>query len=160
VRRKSPVGIATFTHQKIENFLSPTSLFMEILDQPDTSNQLPLATEGNRILAYLIDVVIAIAFAFVPIVGWIASSLYFLTRDGLPFLNGQSVGKKVMNIRAVTTDGAPLTNNWGPTLIRNVVLFIPLFPLVELIVLLTNPNKLRLGDQWAGTKVVVERSAM
>lgn len=133
---------------------------MEILDQPDTSNQLPLATEGNRILAYLIDVVIAIAFAFVPIVGWIASSLYFLTRDGLPFLNGQSVGKKVMNIRAVTTDGAPLTNNWGPTLIRNVVLFIPLFPLVELIVLLTNPNKLRLGDQWAGTKVVVERSAM
>jgi uncharacterized RDD family membrane protein YckC len=41
-----------------------------------------------------------------------------------------------------------------------VVLFIPLFPLVELIVLLTNPNKLRLGDQWAGTKVVVERSAM
>lgn len=132
---------------------------MEILDQPSSSNQLPLATEGNRILAYLIDVVIAIALAFIPIIGWLASALYFLTRDGLPFLNGQSVGKRVMNIRAVTTDGAPLTNNWGPALIRNVVLFIPLFPLIELIILLTNPNKQRLGDQWANTKVVIERQA-
>lgn len=134
---------------------------MEILDQPSSTsfNSLPLATEGNRILAYLIDVVIAIALAFIPIIGWLASALYFITRDGLPFLDGQSVGKKVMNIRAVTNEGAPLTNNWGPALIRNVVLLIPLFPLVELIILMTNPNKQRLGDQWANTKVVALQRA-
>lgn len=38
--------------------------------------------------------------------------------------------------------------------IRNIVLWIPFFPLVELIVLLSNNNGLRLGDQWAKTKVI------
>jgi uncharacterized RDD family membrane protein YckC len=133
---------------------------MEILDQPSSSNQLTTASDGNRILAYLIDIVIMFAVAIVPFVGWIASAAYALTRDALPFLNGQSIGKKAMNIRAVTTDGAPLTNNWGPAIIRNIVLFIPFFPLIELIVMLTNPNKQRLGDQWANTKVVVERPAV
>ena len=132
---------------------------MEIIDQPADISQRQLATDGNRILAYLIDVLITIGVSFVPAVGWIAGSLYYLTRDGLPFLNGQSVGKRAMGIRAVTTDGASLSNNWGPALIRNIVLFIPVFPLVELIVMLTNPNKQRLGDQWAHTKVVVEPAA-
>ena len=60
-----------------------------------------------------------------------------------------------MKLRAVSAeDDQPLTNNWGPAIIRNIVLFIPLFPVVELIVLLTNDQKLRLGDQWAKTRVV------
>ena len=62
-----------------------------------------------------------------------------------------------MNIRAVTEDGLPLTNNWGPAIIRNIVLLIPIFPLIELIVLLTNDKKQRLGDQWAKTRVVSTR---
>lgn len=132
---------------------------MEIIDQPADTTERPLATDGNRILAYLIDVLITIGVSFVPLVGWIAGAVYFVTRDGLPFLNGQSVGKRAMNIRAVTTEGASLSNNWGPVLIRNIVLFIPVFPLIELIVMLTNPNKQRLGDQWARTKVVVEPAA-
>lgn len=128
---------------------------MEILDQPTTTiTDQRVASDGNRILAYIIDLVISGALSFVPFVGWIAGVAYMLTRDGLPFLDGQSVGKKAMKIRAVTTDGQVLTNNWGPAMIRNLVLFIPLFPIVELIVMLTNPNKLRLGDQWAKTKVI------
>ncbi len=132
---------------------------MEILDQPyaNTQTQLPAAKDGDRILAYIIDVVIIVAVSFVPIIGWIAGAIYSLTRDALPFLDGQSIGKKAMNIRAVTEDGLPLTNNWGPALIRNVVLLIPLFPLVELIVMLTNDKKQRLGDQWAKTRVVSTR---
>ena len=59
-----------------------------------------------------------------------------------------------MGLRAVTEDGQPLTNNWGPGIIRNIVLLIPFFPLIELIILLTNDKGLRLGDQWAKTKVV------
>jgi uncharacterized RDD family membrane protein YckC len=91
---------------------------------------------------------------FCPIAGWIAAVAYGLTRDSLPFLDGQSIGKKAMGLRAVTEDGQPLTNNWGPGIIRNIVLWIPLFPLIELIVLLTNDKGLRLGDQWAKTKVI------
>jgi len=130
---------------------------MEILDQPITTTQLDNASDGNRILAYLIDALIVGALSFVPYVGWIAAVAYSLTRDGLPFLDGQSVGKKAMNIRAVTETGENLTNNWGPVIIRNVVLFIPLFPLIELIVMLTNDKKQRLGDQWAKTRVVSVR---
>lgn len=92
--------------------------------------------------------------SFIPIAGWIASVAYFLTRDSLPFLDGQSVGKKAMGLRAVTEDGQPLTNNWGPSVIRNIVLYIPLFILVEIVILFTNEKGLRLGDQWAKTKVI------
>lgn len=131
---------------------------MEILDQPIDTTQLPNASEGNRILAYIIDALIGVALSFIPYVGWIAAAAYLLTRDALPFLDGQSVGKKAMNIRAVTEEGAPLTNNWGPAVIRNVLLLIPfLGALIELIVLLTNDKKQRLGDQWAKTRVVNTR---
>ncbi len=127
---------------------------MEILDQPSSSSSQTVASDGNRIIAYLIDVAIVVTLAFIPILGWIVGAAYLLTRDGLPFLDGQSIGKKAMKIRAVSEDGQPLTNNWGPVVIRNIVLWIPFFPLIELIVMLTNPQKLRLGDQWAKTKVI------
>jgi uncharacterized RDD family membrane protein YckC len=129
---------------------------MNILDQPESNNfeQFTTASEGERIGAYLIDVVFLIVIFLIPILGIFVGFAYVLLRDALPFLDGQSIGKKVIGIRAVTEDGQPLTGNWGPALVRNVVLFIPLFPLVELIVLLTNPKKQRLGDQWAKTRVV------
>ena len=129
---------------------------MDILDQtsPLTERRM-VANDGNRIVAYLIDVVLVAVVSIVPFVGWIAGLAYLLTRDALPFLDGQSIGKKVMKLRAVTAeDDQPLTNNWGPAILRNIVLFIPLFPLIELIVMLTNDQKLRLGDQWAKTRVV------
>lgn len=127
---------------------------MEFLDQPSGQSGQVVANDGNRIVAYLIDSIIVFVLALVPIVGWIAGLAYAVTRDGLPFLDGQSIGKKVMKIRAVTEDGQHLTNNWGPVVVRNIVLFIPFFAIVELIVMLTNPQKLRLGDQWAKTKVI------
>jgi uncharacterized RDD family membrane protein YckC len=127
---------------------------MEILDQP-TNTEWRAADPGARIGAYLIDVLAMIVVSLIPVLGIFAVMAYALTRDALPFLDGQSIGKKVLGLRAVTADGAVLTNNWGPAILRNVVLLIPLFPLVELIVLLTNADKLRLGDQWAKTRVVV-----
>ncbi|MBK8556488.1 MAG: hypothetical protein IPL65_12315 [Lewinellaceae bacterium] len=59
-----------------------------------------------------------------------------------------------MNIRVVTEDGEPLTNNYGPALIRQIVLYIPFFVIIELVIMITNPNKMRLGDQWAKTRVI------
>jgi uncharacterized RDD family membrane protein YckC len=112
------------------------------------------ATPGDRVLAALIDWGISIPVAIIPCVGPLVCIAYGLTKDALPFLGGQSVGKKIMKIRAVTENGESLSGNWGPALLRQVVFFIPVFPLVELIVLLTNKDVLRFGDQWAKTKVV------
>jgi uncharacterized RDD family membrane protein YckC len=114
----------------------------------------PPADAGARIGAYLIDVILIVLVAWIPILGWIAAPVYFLLRDALPFLDGQSIGKKIVGLRAVDEHGAALTGNYGPSVVRNVVLWIPFFPIVELIVLLTNKDLLRLGDQWAKTRVV------
>lgn len=129
---------------------------MEDFDLKSDETLAANASIGNRIVAYLIDAIIAGVVSLVPFVGWIASLAYMLTRDSLPFLEGQSVGKKLMKIQAVTEDGQPLTDNYVPGIIRNVVLLIPFFGVVELIVLLNDQQKmLRLGDQWAKTRVVM-----
>ena len=115
-----------------------------------------LATTGNRILAFIIDNLIILALSVVPVVGSLVGLAYLITKDALPFLDGQSIGKKAMKIRAVSSEtGKPLTNDWGPAVIRNVVFLIPLFAIVELIVLSNNKDGQRLGDQWAKTKVIV-----
>jgi uncharacterized RDD family membrane protein YckC len=126
---------------------------------------------GTRVVAALIDVGIGAglyigvkiiaSLPFLGIVGLLAWPVYIaflLLRDSLPFLNGQSPGKTAMKIKAVTTQGGDLVSNLQPALIRNGVLLIPIFGLVELIVLLTREDKpdqgVRLGDEWAGTRVV------
>ena len=58
----------------------------------------------------------------------------------------------------MTEEGVSLSGNWGPDLVRNAVLFIPFFPLVELVVLIAKNGKpgglRRLGDEWGKTKVI------
>jgi uncharacterized RDD family membrane protein YckC len=97
-------------------------------------------------------------FDFLAVLAEPVMLAFILTRDGLPFLNGQSPGKTAMKIKAVTVDGKSLAGNWQPAVIRNAVLLIPLFPVVELVVLLTREDKpdqgIRLGDEWAKTRVV------
>ncbi len=128
-----------------------------------------MATFNSRVIAVIIDsaVVLGVVILLGLIAPWLGSKVswlvfagYMLTRDSLPFLGGQSVGKKAMKIRAVTLDGQSLTGKWEPGLIRNLPLVIPLFPLVELFVLLNReggPDRgKRLGDEWGKTKVIVE----
>lgn len=122
---------------------------------------------GARIGAAVIDSFVAVGLAVAG--GIIMDRLsfplyiaYMLTRDCLPFLDGQSIGKKALGLRAVTEEGASLSGNWNPGLIRNVPMVIPVFPLVELIVLIVNKDKpeglRRLGDQWGKTKVITVKS--
>ncbi|MFT3990065.1 MAG: RDD family protein [Luteolibacter sp.] len=139
----------------------------EVAEEVAESEAGALASVNNRIVAVLIDSLISIGLALVVsfvfrghlgMVSKLVAVGYLLTRDSLPFLGGQSIGKKVMKIQAVTKDGASLAGNWEPGLIRNAVLLIPFFSLVELIVLLTRDGKpeqgYRLGDEWAKTKVI------
>jgi uncharacterized RDD family membrane protein YckC len=129
------------------------------------SSMAPLAP---RLIATVIDFVIVIVVSMVfwilpgalKNLGSLVGMAYILLRDALPFLEGQSIGKKLMKIRAVTADGQSLSGNWSPALIRNAVFFIPCFGIVELIVLITREGKpeagRRLGDDWAKTKVILD----
>lgn len=137
----------------------------------DGSPAAGLASFNARVTAAVIDMVVASGIAiglafilpgFADRLAWLAGIAYLVTRDSLPFLGGQSVGKKAMKLRAVTLDGESLVGNWEAALVRNGVLAIPLFAFVELFILLTREDKpgrgRRLGDEWAKTKVIIEET--
>ena len=121
---------------------------------------------------------ITIVIGFVPLVGGLAASAYWLVRDGmeLDFMDRRSIGKKVMKLRPVTLDGAPMDlvtsakRNWifaiggiaqlfAMTII-GVIIAIPLamaaiaLGLIEIVLVLTDPEGRRLGDKLAGTRVI------
>jgi uncharacterized RDD family membrane protein YckC len=122
------------------------------------------ATFETRVVAAIIDAFVAAGVYLViakvsGTLGWMVWIAYLLTKDALPFLEGQSIGKKIMKLRAVTMEGKKLTGDWQASVVRNLSLAIPFFGLVELIVLFTRKDKegplRRLGDEWAKTRVVV-----
>jgi len=135
----------------------------------DDSATTRMAPFNTRVLAVLIDVAVASGVTiglswllpdFAGRLAQLAGMAYLVTRDSLPFLGGQSVGKKAMKLQATTLDDQSLVGNWKVALIRNGVLLIPLFPLVELFILLSRDGGAdrgrRLGDEWAKTRVIVE----
>lgn len=138
-------------------------------ESDEAGSDTELAPFNTRVIAAVIDVLISVGvqFALVMVlpelmtrISWLVAVGYLLTRDSLPFLGGQSVGKKAMHLKVVTLDGKPLTGNWEPGLIRNAVLCIPFVGmLLELFILLSRDGKpdqgRRLGDEWGKTKVIV-----
>ncbi len=114
------------------------------------------SSAGNRVVAFLIDVLVMMVIVVLfQTPGLLLALTYLLTRDGLPFLDGQSIGKKVLDLQAVDYKGDPLTNNWRPVILRNVFLLVfPFVPLLELYVLLSSSDGLRIGDQIANTRVI------
>ncbi len=133
--------------------------------EPDDGTLAPFNT---RMIAALIDVLISMGLyiaavfilpGFVERAAVLLSLGYLIARDSLPFLGGQSVGKRAVKLKVVTLEDKPIVGNWEVSLIRNGVLLIPFFGLVELFVLLTREGKpdqgRRLGDEWAKTKVVI-----
>jgi len=124
-----------------------------------------IAPFNTRIIAALIDYAVIFCVYFVlsmvhgllGTVGYLAGIGYLLTKDSLPFLGGQSIGKKVMKLRAVTLDGKPLTGDWKTGITRNVFLLIAIVEVVVLLLREEKPEKgRRLGDDFAKTKVIVE----
>ncbi len=134
---------------------------------------------AKRFIAAFIDGVIAMVIGFIPAVGSIIGAAYMLLRDGLEleFMDGRSIGKKVMKLRPVTSDGSKMTiersikRNWMFALgaFNGILLFIPilgwalililsiigvLIVLFEIFKVLTDNEGRRLGDNMAGTKVI------
>ena len=122
-----------------------------------------------RILAYSIDLMIrslilmAISFGLsffgdfgvgfylliYFILDWFFCVLYEMLR------NGQTPGKKALNIQVVHDDGTPLS--WGASILRNIlraVDFLPMVYITGLISMVCNQQFKRLGDIAAGTMVV------
>ncbi len=122
---------------------------------------------NTRVLAMLIDLGVAAALflaAWLALPFWgdrlglLIALAYLLTRDALPVFGGRSVGKVAMRLKVMTWDDKEITGNWEAALVRNGVLLIPFFALVEIFVLLTREDQpgrgTRLGDEWAKTRVV------
>jgi uncharacterized RDD family membrane protein YckC len=136
------------------------------------------ADSGKRILAAIIDGLLTFVVGFVPFVGGLVGAAYWLVRDGLEldFMDGRSIGKKVMKLRPVTLDGTPMDimtsvkRNWMFALggvaqilvytIIGIFLAIPLALIafllfvLEFILMLTDAEGRRMGDKIANTMVI------
>jgi len=82
------------------------------------------------------------------VLGYLIFLVGYLLRDAL--FGGRSFGKKIMGYKVVLQDGTSLAGNYKASFIRNISLLIPL---IDAIMVLT--DKPRLGDNWAGTKVLL-----
>jgi uncharacterized RDD family membrane protein YckC len=157
---------------------------MENLDtqqQASATPQVNKADLGKRFIAMLIDVLIAIVIGLIPIVGGLIGAAYLLLRDGFDyeFMDHRSIGKKLMKLRPVRMDNQPLDintsvkRNWMFALgaLVQALFFIPvlgwvLIPvvglaslvigIVEIVLVVTNPEGIRWGDKLAATKVIEE----
>jgi uncharacterized RDD family membrane protein YckC len=140
----------------------------EVVPDEDEVKVGDIAPFNTRIIAALIDWAVFLAVYIVvnmipgvpTIVAYLAGCAYTITKDSLPFLGGQSIGKKAMKLRAVTFSAEkPLTGDWQTGATRNAFLVVPILPLVEFVILLTREEKpekgRRLGDDFAKTKVIV-----
>jgi uncharacterized RDD family membrane protein YckC len=139
-------------------------------------SSVPTTTKADlvkRFIAALIDSVLASVVALIPVVGGIVGAAYILVKDGLDieFMDKRSIGKKLMKLRPVRLDGGnmdittSLQRNW-PLAIGSIlsiipflgwiaaIIIAPIIAIIELVLVLTDPEGRRLGDKLAGTKVI------
>jgi uncharacterized RDD family membrane protein YckC len=119
-----------------------------------------LASAGQRFLAKFLDGFVIVIPALVPVLGWIWAILYMCTKDALPFLGGQSIGKRIMGIRVINIEtGRPIKGDFGTAITRQVSLLIPVFGFVDACMVLSSDRR-RFGDKWAKTVVVKNTPAL
>ena len=114
----------------------------------------------SRGVAFLVDLLLYAILHFggpalgFGILGGFLAVLYITFRDGL--FGGQSLGKRILGIRVVHTDGRSIS--FVDSSFRNVLsivyLVIPLAIAVEAVAAWRHPERRRLGDRIAGTCVV------
>lgn len=129
----------------------------------------PVASVGDRILAYLLDRVILALYTVVIVVLFINTKMeviwVWLVVLGFPWLfyhlffeiamDGQTPGKRSMTIKVIRLDGTPASI--GDYLIRWIFSFIDFYILsgaIAVIIVAAGGKGQRLGDVVAGTSVV------
>ena len=150
----------------------------EVADVQGKASQLPLASFKTRAFAFLIDyaliLAITAAITFVPqllspagqFLGSGISTLLFIT-IGLLWLystllegfNGQSIGKRIIGLKVVRTDGKKMS--YDHAAVRNFGKVLPLLPFDLLIGWrIKNSAFMRYFDKFAGTTVIDLRAHM
>lgn len=134
---------------------------------------------GKRLIAAIIDGILAAGVSFIPVIGGIIGGLYMLLRDGLEldFMDRRSIGKKLTMLRPVRLDGQPMDPVTSAKrnlplavgAVGSIFLVIPILgwlvavlfavvglaiAIVEMVLVLTDPEGRRMGDKLAGTKVI------
>jgi uncharacterized RDD family membrane protein YckC len=149
---------------------------------PDLSRVVPAtiyASMGRRIVSFLIDLIVVAMLAVFVLVGIelatgetistgegngndnnvLILSLflylgYFIFTEGIA---GQTVGKRLTDIRVVSLDGSKAT--WSQSVVRNLLRIIdslPVFYILGLILIANSDQNQRLGDRLGKTIVVHE----
>ena len=109
------------------------------------------ASKLDRFLAYIIDGVI-INLLSITFIGIPVAIAYWFLRDSLELINYQSLGKKLMKIRAVNSNYENISPAQGFK--RNISLCIPIWNLIEQIIYLAGDSNQRTGDKWGETYVI------
>ena len=145
----------------------------EVADVERKASHLPLSSFKKRAAAFLIDFAIILAITvtivFVPQLLSLSTailnggiSVVLFTTIGLLWLystllegfNGQSLGKRVMGLKVVRTDGKKMS--YDHAAIRNFGKILPLLPFDLVIGIWRIPDKtfMRYFDKFAGTTVI------
>ena len=124
-----------------------------------------IAPLNPRLIAFLIDALIGIGILLVvgtvipglSRVGALAMLVYIATRDALPFLKGQSIGKMLTGLRIVKMDGHGIS--FGTVILRNFVGYAitALTAGLGFLLSMVGSNGRALHDLVAGTIVVYAR---
>ena len=137
----------------------------------------------KRFLAALIDGLLCAAVGLVPVLGGLVGAVYIVMRDGLDvdFMKRRSIGKQVMKLRPVRLDGQPM--DVATSVKRNFLfvagliglpfMVIPILGwaiagllgavqlvigILEIVLVLSDPEGRRFGDKFAGTKMIESES--
>ncbi|CAN5131185.1 RDD family protein [soil metagenome] len=129
----------------------------------------PVASLGDRILAYLLDKLIVFTYVILMAIIYFSQSIFvvwiWIVTVGLPyllyhvlfeiFMNGQSPGKVVLKIQVIRLDGTPATV--GDFILRWLFAIVDtqlMSGLIAVLCISIGEKGQRLGDMVAGTTVV------
>lgn len=131
--------------------------------------QYPIASVGDRIIAFIIDRFILVFYAIAVMLFFFNIKMYviwiWVVVVGLPFLfyhlifeiimNGQTPGKRAMSIKVIRLDGT--SASIGDYLLRWIFSFVDFYifsGVIAVIVIIAGEKGQRVGDVVAGTSVV------
>jgi uncharacterized RDD family membrane protein YckC len=153
-------------------YLSGKTALMQTIQVRTTQNvfiHYPIASVGDRIVAYLLDGIIKFIYAIAAILLLVnldaVENWTWITVAGIPmllysllfeiFMNGQTPGKRVMDIKVIRLNGTPATV--GDYILRWLFALIDFGILggaIAVILIAGGGKGQRLGDIVAGTSVV------
>lgn len=143
--------------------------FREVHTPEGVALRLPAAGPVPRALAWLIDLgirlgVLGASSALLGVLGKTGIGVYLILMFAMLWLypvvceamfDGQTPGKRAMELRVVSADGAPV--GWLAAFVRNLLRTVDALPVgygFGLVASLSDPFGRRLGDMVAGTLVV------